>query len=124
MKFLTGTRYSLPPDERGACKLDEGEVVKVRLERFFKGCMCVGLRKVSCIFFLPVGPEPWVYCSKSRFMDIVKWVEFHGCDFHYEFNLQYWGGMLIPLTDSDLELVAQSRRLAVEGVWGAAQGST
>jgi|GEM_PF-1838773 hypothetical protein len=123
MKLISGTRYGLPDDDRGACKLDDGDTVKVSLEGFFKGWMCVGVRKVSCIFFQPVGPGPWVYCSKSRFLDIVEWTEFHGHDFHTEFNLQYNAGGLIPLMDSELPYQEELRRMAVVAIHGLAKGS-
>jgi len=122
MKLLTGTRYCLPEGSRASCKLDEGDVVRVSLRNFFKGWICVGVRKVSCVLCLPVGPEPWVYCSKSRFLDIVKWVESHGHDFQSEFNLQYNAG-LIPMTDLDLQRTLEVRKLAVAVAYGPSQGS-
>ena len=121
MKLLVGSRYLLPLDGRAACRLDEGDVVKVSLRGFFKGWMCVGSRKVSCVFFLPVGPEPWVYCSKSRFLDIVKWVGEHTSDFGFEFNLQYNVG-LNPLTDLDLQRSVEMRKLVVAVAYGPSLG--
>ena len=123
MKQLVGSRYSLPDDGRPACKLDDGDVVRVALRGFFKGNMSVGARRVACVFLRPVGDEPWVYCSKGRFLDVVKWVESRGLDFHTEFSVEYARGSLNPMTDADLVRAVDTRRMAVEVTYGPFQGS-
>jgi hypothetical protein len=125
MKILTGSRYNLPSqglgDESLACKLDPGDRVRVAFRGFYKGWMCVGPRKVSCVFFKPVGPEPWVYCSKSRFLDVVKYLEIKGIGFDDSFTLVY-EGILSPYTDADLEEHGRVELLAVQVEYGPTQG--
>jgi hypothetical protein len=125
MKILTGSRYNLPSQDLGgdrpACKLDTGDRVRVTLRGFYKGWMCVGPRKVSCVFFKPVGDEPWVYCSKSRFLDVVKYLEENGVGFDDTFTLVY-KGVLSPYTDADLEHQVGVELLAVQVEYGPTQG--
>jgi hypothetical protein len=123
VQTLSGTRYSLPADH-GVVKLDENEVVSVRLRGFFKGWMCVGKRKVSCVFLLTVASDvcAWVYCSKSRFLDVVKWVDDHGLGLDDSFLVAYEAGALTPMTEQGLQRWRSAQELAVRLLYGPTQG--
>ena len=103
MQILTGTRWGLPLGGRPACKLDEGESVVTSLQGIYKGHMCVGKRKVSCLFFAPtISTLLWIYCSKSRFIDIVLWAVRKNLNLSDVFALKYLGKMLVPMTEEDI----------------------
>lgn len=122
MQLLTGTRYGLPADGVAACKLGKDEQARVRLRGFYKGHICVGKKKFSCIFLKPVDDaSPWIYCSKGAFINIVQWMLSKNLSWDDEFVVIYEDA-LNPYTDTDLNRRGEIQRLAVIVEFGPSQG--
>jgi hypothetical protein len=78
MQFLNNdSRYGCPPDGHPAIKLGAGEWAIVRITGCFKGYIRVGKRAYSCIFLQRQDEQGWVYCSKSRFVELIMWADQH-----------------------------------------------